>query len=110
MIFLMLFTFLKPSFLALTCSLDCYQLFIYADNHVPIEDSAFWQRGYQLRRKTTTDSQRSSNAGRVTSKPSTGNVEAVLASQRLPSGTLQEPGSPSYMPSSPEGKKMSSCR
>ncbi|KAG0618391.1 hypothetical protein M758_4G060000 [Ceratodon purpureus] len=79
------------------------ELFIYADARVPIEDSAFWQRGYQLRRKSSDDVQRSSNSGHVSVKRhSSGTLEDVLVSQKHSSRLSLEPGSPSYSPSSPE--------
>lgn len=105
------YLFFKTLFSFLTSSLDSYQLFIYADICVPIEDSGFWQRGYQLRRKTTTDVQRSSNSGHVSFKGhSTGTLEDVLTGQKFSSRSSLEPGSPSYMPSSPEGNSNSNCK
>lgn len=79
------------------------ELFIYADTRIPIEDSAFWQRGYQLRRKTTNNVQRSSSPGHMSVKVhSSGTIEDVLTSQKNSSRLSLEPGSPSYSPKSPE--------
>lgn len=89
----------------LIISLDFYQLFFYADYGVPIEDSAFWQRGYQLRRKTKSDAEKHSNPGHTFSNEhSTGTSENILLSQKSSSRSTLEPGSPSQVLSSPKGK------
>uniref|UniRef100_A0A7I4ANN1 Gamma-tubulin complex component n=1 Tax=Physcomitrium patens TaxID=3218 RepID=A0A7I4ANN1_PHYPA len=79
------------------------ELFFYADYGVPIEDSAFWQRGYQLRRKTKSDAEKHSNPGHTFSNEhSTGTSENILLSQKSSSRSTLEPGSPSQVLSSPK--------
>jgi hypothetical protein len=90
-------------FLALTLCLIVYQLFIYGDSSIPIEDAAFWQRGYQLRRRSTHDVQKA-NAEEILSKgQSVGPSMDVSGSQNSSPRSLMENVTPRQTAASPDG-------